>query len=283
MRNNRLLILSLITTLFFFGKASGQKEDLNINHQGKQVAINCELKDDNIDGYLLYLPESYDEKGDWPIILFLQGGALLDGEVNIVDQCGLPGLLKPEIKLRLELRSFLKDSFIVISPHMIECNTSKRQWYNNTNTINEILNDAITKYKGDSTRIYLTGLCWGGHGVWGIASKMENKFAAIVPICGALHGIENYSPIVNLPIWVTHCRGDRTVLYSESINAVNKIEELGGEKFLRLNSASPKEKEYLKHKHIFTTFEKDSHNAWTETYNKVEVYKWLLGFSTQTK
>jgi predicted peptidase len=116
----------------------------------------------------------------------------------------------------------------------------------------------------------------GGHGTWGIGQILNKRIAAIVPICGQIHGITDFSWFKNMSVWISHCRDDSIVSYEETLYAVNKIEMITGEKFLRLNTAAPENENYLKSKYIITTFEKGGHDAWSETYDKVEIYKWLL-------
>ena len=49
----------------------------------------------------------------------------------------------------------------------------------------ELLDAIIKNYDVDEDRIYLTGLSMGGSGSWRLAADHPDRFAAVVPICGA--------------------------------------------------------------------------------------------------
>lgn len=124
----------------------------------------------------------------------------------------------------------------------------------------------------------MTGLSRGGHGTWGVASRMPDKFAAVAPICGAAHGIADYVNLAKIPILTAHNIFDRTVDYNETKNTVHKIEEISGKTFSQ--SKSIYEMDYKNHDLIFISGEGEQkgHDAWTEVYNNVNFYKWLLRF-----
>ena len=48
------------------------------------------------------------------------------------------------------------------------------------------LDAASREFDGDPQRTYLTGLSMGGYGTWETALKAPTRFAALVPICGAI-------------------------------------------------------------------------------------------------
>ena len=50
----------------------------------------------------------------------------------------------------------------------------------------------------------------------------------------------------------------------------------GAEKSHRLHDAAPKGGEYLSHRHIFTSYDRNGHDAWSDTYCQPHIYQWLL-------
>jgi predicted peptidase len=66
-----------------------------------------------------------------------------------------------------------------------------------------ILEEVLRDYAVDRRRIYLTGTSAGGFGVWSLAARYPNRWAAIVPICGGgdPHCAES---IQHIPCWCFH-------------------------------------------------------------------------------
>lgn len=247
---------------------------------GKQVLVTEGFIGDIIDGYWLYLPITHNLNKKWPIILFLAGGNGVGGKLTSSKDSG-PVKYAFKYNDDKHLNKYTKDTFIIINPHMRDGGYWDRQWYQQYNSLNSILDDVIKKYSGDPKRIYVTGLSRGGNGTWGLAEILYNRIAAIIPVCGQTHGVTDFSKIKNTPVWIIHSTGDPYHKYELSLKAVNSIESSGGDKFLRLSTTSPEDEDYLKHKHIFSTIESNDHDVWSITYDKPQIYKWLLQFKTE--
>lgn len=264
-----IILFSLISNTTFSQKIKAQP--------GEFVTFTKSYTDGVIDGYTFYLPKSYTKKAKkYPIILFLQGGSAVGGDIDVVNGWGIPKLIAEETDLSTKRNQYVLDSFIVVSPHMTEGSFNQRQWYNQEAAIRQLLKDITNTYQADPTRIYITGLSRGGHGTWGLAARMTDVFAAAVPICGGLHGVDDFSPLTKIPIWVAHNTGDSMVGYNQSATAVRNIEAAGGTTFLRIDTPQASKYDFLNHSNIFTTFDRDGHNAWTDLYASLELYQWLL-------
>jgi predicted peptidase len=191
--------------------------------------------------YLLYLPEKYSEDDKkWPLMIFLHGSGERGSDVNQVKLHGPPKVVEKK-----------KDfPFILIAP---QCPTGE-SW--DVHALDKLLDDALTKYRVDTDRIYLTGLSLGGGATWRWASTHPERFAAIIPIAG-FGDPKLGSTLKHVPVWAFHGRLDTTVKVAESEKLVEAVKEVGGNARL-------------------TIYPLGIHDVWTETYDNPEIYKWLL-------
>lgn len=198
--------------------------------------------------YLLYLPKDYNASNEnFPLVLFLHGAGERGTDIEKVKTHGLPKLIN-------QGKDF---PFIVVSP---QC-PDNIFW--NIDILIALLNDVVAKYRVDTNRIYVTGLSMGGHGTWELAMRQTNRFAAIAPVCGWADTSKACS-IAHIPIWVFHGAKDVVVPIAASEQMVEKLKSCG---------ANVK----------FTVYPEANHDAWTETYNNEELYKWFLEQSLEKK
>lgn len=228
--------------------------------------------EDVMDGYTLYLPVSHDtHRGTYGVLVYLQGGYGVGGAVGAINDWGLPRLIRDEHDLSSERNRLLLDSLIVVSPHI-----QRGDYHDHPDVVRRILQDVFAKYKADPSRVYLSGLSRGGHGCWGLAARMPETFAAIVPIGGKPQPIRDYASFADLPVWVVHNRGDTTIDYAPTEAAVRRIERESGVQFLRIAEPVPPGDAFLARRHLFTQPFVDGHDAWTDLYTSVAFYRWLL-------
>lgn len=237
---------------------------------GKQVLITKGISSKVLDAYWLYLPKSYTEDKKWPMIMYLQGG---DAAAS-----SYPGTVKdggPVYYMLRQQSETLPDSFVIVNPHMKPGPREDRQWYNNADGLIEIIDKAINENNVDPDRVYLTGLSRGGHGTWGVAKRYPEKFAAIVPIAGAITCQSNCQKIKDLPMWIVHNDGDPAVDYEYPMKAVSYFENELDQPFLKTTHL--KDVNIEEAKSIFTTFDSDSHGgADKKLYTSPGFYRWLL-------
>jgi predicted peptidase len=122
-----------------------------------------------------------------------------------------------------------------------------------------LLDDAVQSRRGDPTRVYLTGLSYGGFGTWYLASKHPDRFAAIVPIVG--YGHPELMPAIaaaKLPVWCFAGGRDSSVRVKNFYAGINRLEALGAPE-LR-----------------FTIEEDMGHDVWARVYAGQDVYAWML-------
>ena len=238
---------------------------------GAIVPVAVEKGDTNVDGYTLYLPESHEtHEGTFPVLVYLQGGYGVGGEIGSITNWGLPRLIRDESDLSDERNKLLLDSMIVVSPHI-----TGGDYYDHPEAVRRILDTVMANYKADASRVFLTGLSRGGHGTWGLASRLPDTFAAIAPIAGSPDSITDHGALASSAIWVAQNTGDRFP-HEDILDAVEKIEERGEVEFLRIAQSRATGTNYLDHRYVFSSPTVDGHDAWTEMYSSVEFYKWLL-------
>jgi predicted peptidase len=125
-----------------------------------------------------------------------------------------------------------------------------------------MVSTTIEKYRGDPRRVYLTGLSYGGFGVWWMASKYPELFAAASPIVGYAHPdlIDSIAD-AGIPVWCFAGGRDLVVPVGYFYPGMNKLEDL--------SSAEVR----------FTVEEDMNHDVWTRVYAGEDIYRWLLSQS----
>jgi predicted peptidase len=217
--------------------------------------------------YQVYLPQDWNKKTKWPVILFLHGAG----------ERGEDGLIQTEVGIGTAIRRF-EDRFpcIVVFP---QCRSNV--WWSDPAMqalALKSLDLSLKEFNGDKRRVYLTGLSMGGYGTWQEGANHPRRFAALVPICGgvklpvhlaALAGVTSFSQessdpylavaraIGNTPVWAFHGAADPVVPVTESQKLVEALKKVGGN--VR-----------------YTEYEGIGHNSWDKAYADQDLMVWLL-------
>jgi len=200
----------------------------------KRIATKAKLN------YLLSLPADYEKsRKSWPLVLFLHGAGESGSDLNKVKAHGPPKLVETRGPF----------PFILVSPQ-----SPGRGW--NPDVLNALLDSVIREYRVDKNRVYLTGLSMGGYGSWRLAADHPERFAAVIPICGAGKP-EDAAKLKSIPIWAFHGAEDKAVPFQRSVEMVEAIKAAGGTTIR------------------FTTLEYVGHNSWEAAYATPEIYTWL--------
>jgi|GEM_PF-521868 len=224
-------------------------------------------------GFYEYLPQGYatNPSQTYPVIIFIHGvGELGDGSPSQLPRmlnAGLPASINVgEMPVSLTVNG-QTNSFIVISPQFT---------YNpSASDVNSVIDYAISHYRVNPNRIYLTGISMGGGVVWeyiGGSSVYANRIAAAVPLAGASWPDNTRARIIataNVPVWAFHNSGDGTVpsWYTDSYIA-------------QINDAPAPNPQARK-----TIFNAGGHDCWTFVYNSsykednMTMYQWMLQYS----
>jgi len=207
---------------------------------GQQQAARLDVQVRVTLDYLLFLPEGYDEKDSWPLMLFLHGAGERGDNLELVEKHGPPKIVETK-----------KDfPFILVSPQCKE-----NRWWEPVE-LTALVDEIVVKHKVDEDRIYVTGLSMGGFGTWSLAAYTPDRFAAIAPICG---GGEPYwaKRFAHVPVRAFHGGKDRLVPPERSQEMVDALAKHDGNAKL-------------------TVYPEAGHDSWTETYDDPELYDWLL-------
>ena len=221
----------------------------------------------NVGGFYEALPPSYNSTDKkYPLLLFFHGGGELgDGNSQ------LPLVLRNSVTRRLAEKtlpvSFTvngeKFSFIIISPQF-------KAWPS-VNDVHDILQYAVSNYRVDESRIYLSGLSMGGGVTWEYAGSNYGKsIAAIVPICGASWADSAVAKKIasnDVPGWAFHNMDDGSVTVNSTKRYVNIV-----------NGQHPV------HPIRMTLWPTGGHDAWTRASDPeyreegMNIYEWMLQY-----
>lgn len=192
--------------------------------------------------YLLYLPEEYDARRAWPLLLYLHGSGERGTDLELVKRHGPP-------KLIAEGQPF---PFIVVSPQCAKF----EGWMTKLHVLGLLLDEIESTYAIDTARLYVTGNSMGGYGTWGLAIVYPQRFAAIAPICGG-GDPSAVCEIKDVPVWTFHGAKDTVIPVEHSEQMVEHLKACGGNV-------------------QFTIYPDGEHDAWTRTYANPQLYTWLL-------
>lgn len=213
--------------------------------------------------YQVYVPAEWNKSTAWPVILFLHGAGERGDDGLAQTQVGIGGAIRfhrervPAVVVMPQCRK----EKVWTQPEMEEMALAA-------------LEATIKQFRGDRTRLYLTGLSMGGFGTFGLAARHPGKFAALVPICGGVRlprrpnmpavqepAGDPYAGtarnIGKTPIWIFHGGADPTVPVAES----QKMSEA-----LKTAGSDPK----------YTEYPGVGHNSWDKAYGEPEFWKWLF-------
>jgi predicted peptidase len=122
--------------------------------------------------YQVYVPAEYSPTRRWPVILFLHGSG----------ERGTDGLLQTSVGLGEAIRRHAdRWPAIVVFPQA----PPDYRWHGRIAHLALAALDRTTReLRTDPARVYLVGLSAGGNGVWNLAYRTPERFAAVVAVCG---------------------------------------------------------------------------------------------------
>ncbi len=259
--------------------------------------------DDKIKGYYEYLPSGYSNPSNstkqYPVILYLPGcGELGDGEIyyntngTVNTNLGLGRLFRVNAiptRVRNNMSYFSSVTvngqsygFIILClQYWGEHSTCQAYSWPTAENINNAINYAISKYRVDKSRIYLTGMSVGGDVVWsypGASTTYGRRLAANAPVA-AVSTYYSYTAdncaAANVPTLAIVNIGDQSGGQDRYMTNKNLIDRMN--QFMPAPNP-PAEGMY---------FNALGHDAWTEAYRtgatvfakggtSYNLYQWFL-------
>lgn len=214
--------------------------------------------------YQVFVPTHRTANQDAPVVLFLHGS----GERGSGGESQLKAGLGPYVQAHA-------DDFpaIVVFPQVEE----NGEWMGANVDMALAATEAATKeFNGDPKRTYLTGLSMGGYGTWEIALAAPTRFAALVPICGALlppnderalyvtgvaDATDPYAALAaklgQVPVWIFHGAKDDAVSPADDRKTFAAFTAAGADV-------------------QYTEFPDTGHNSWDATYRLDAMWQWLF-------
>lgn len=192
-------------------------------------------------------------KGAPPVIVFLHG----------IGQRGAGGYLPKSGAGGALVRGYLsKVPAVILLP---QC---RAESYWSDPSMDELVMTALSQteseFKTDAARLYLTGVSMGGYGVWHLASQHPGRFAALVSVCGGVHGRDDADRFEHVaekvgktPAWLFHGADDRVVPVEESRRMTAALKAIGGN---------------VK----YSEYPGVGHSVWTQVLAERELMPWLL-------
>ena len=194
--------------------------------------------------YTLFVPAAYNGDRPYPLLVYLHGyGARgVDGTKPMTDG---PGPFIQEREKTFDMLVLFPQS----ETGSWEADTADGQ------RVMAILEEVVRDYAVDRQRIYLTGTSRGGFGVWSLAARYTDKWAAIVPICGG-GDPASAEAIKHIPCWCFHGAGDNVIDVGQSRRMIEALQAVG---------ASPR----------YTEYPDVGHGCWGRAYATPELWDWL--------
>lgn len=150
----------------------------------------------DVDDYLLYLPPGLEEeKGEWPLLLWLHGRSLRGQDLGQLKRYGPPALVSRGSAI----------PFIMVAPQL----PPDGRWAD-LDPVAAIVDEVAAKYPVDRDRIYLMGFSMGGGGAYRMAFAHGAKFAAMIGLAGHTPPptVENVGAVARLPFLAIHGEND---------------------------------------------------------------------------
>jgi predicted peptidase len=218
---------------------------LSAAEPGKLVAVTAAATSDSAGKlpwrYLLYLPAvAGDADAKLPLLVFLHGRSLRGHDLQKLRRYGPPSFVEKR-----------KDfPFITVCPQLPD-----GSWP--SGGLNRLLDEVLTLYPVDQTRVCLAGVSLGAAGAWEFAGSRPERFAALVTVCA--HGPLSLAPkLTKLPIRAFHGAKDDIVPLAPHQELVTAINKAGGNAVMK----------------VFP--EGDHGNIIVPIFDDIELYEWLL-------
>lgn len=274
-------------------------------------------------GFAEYIPHGYHDHPDrrYPVIVFFGGtgerGDTSPGNAGELGRMAGSGPMRIARDDKTGIWDFDDHAnggaAIIIGPQLSR-DANEKYTGNSLDAIDAILTAVLASRRADPNRVHLTGFSLGGGGVWLYAQRVPDRFAALVPICGAAPPQDHYKyhNIAGAGVWAVHCYGDGVVPHGWTSGWLDQIAgETAGAAVDPMMDGYPSASgaastDLTAHfdlaqgwrwsyvasdvhragmavpdaatdeKLRYTLLKGNGHGGWNETYNNPDIYAWLL-------
>lgn len=223
-------------------------------------ALEWKAKDGTVVKYRWSAPEKIEAGKTYPLVLFLHGAGERGTDNTAQLKHGVHAILDDAKKL--------DQPIFLIAPQCpperwwspADLQTGQLTEAGKPNALIEavldLTKDTEKKFPVDPKRFYVTGISMGGFATWDVLGREPKRIAAAIPICGGGDPtlVKRYE---NVPIWAFHGEADPVVPVRTTRDMIAALEKAG---------AKPK----------VTYYPGVEHNSWTQTYENVDVIRWLF-------
>lgn len=259
----RVLVLITILPLLSAGNSAAQRL-----MPGPQDLSFFSSVDDADQPYAVYVPENFNEKERYPLVIFLHG-AWSNHRLGLRRLFGVGNaqgydFIKPgnvpfetDVESTRYFPAFKPVGYIAAAPYAR--GTAGYQGIAEMD-VYEMLDDLKSRFLIDEDRIYLTGLSMGGGGTLWLGLTRPDIWAAIAPVCPAPpEGTEELAGnAVNMPVHLFI--GDRDGLYKTASEWKNRFE------------SSARRLDYVEYPGV-------GHNSWEWAYKDGFIFDWFSQFT----
>jgi polyhydroxybutyrate depolymerase len=210
MNYSRILISAfLLVSLQFSMTACASKQRSN-NPENTGLSLQAITFDGRERSYYLHLPPGYNATSRLPVVFVLHGGGRADGD-EVADRTGYNSIAD-------------REGFIVVYPNGVDAQWNDgrgktfRKAGDNTAIddvayIAGLIDRMIRDYKGDASRMYVTGLSNGGMMTLRLGCEISGKLAAIAPVIANIpeNIIGTCTPDAPLPVLLMNGTDDPLV------------------------------------------------------------------------
>lgn len=200
--------------------------------------------------YAIYSPPDPRSDEALPLVVFLHGSK----EVGVDGKKHLKVGLAPFIYEAAMQRRSPPPFFALFPQAQTLADWSARSI--ETHRLLDYIDHVCDHYPIDRDRIYLTGHSIGGNGVWSLAARYPDRWAALVPISG-WSDPDAAPAIAHLPVWVFQGGRDEAGLVENTRAMIRALRRAGG---------TPR----------YTEFPNEGHFIWERVFSRPDLFDWLL-------
>lgn len=228
--------------------------------------------------YAIYVPNEYDSRPDWPLIMFIHGWGERGSDGMAPTKVGIgPAVLAdperfpaivvaPQVPRTLEGDAAMERHYQVIQSAVsadvvgeteldIATGGLARAGYPR-NLLDAVFDDVAANFNVDEDRVYLTGISLGGIGAWSYAAANPTRFAALSIISGGGDAsLAAYLP--HVPIRFYHGAKDDVVPPFNAKRLTKRLRKAGGVADI-------------------TLFPDRGHKVWDQVYADDVAVDWML-------